>query len=243
VLPPAGQARSNVHVAQELARRFGLSDPLFSMDTDALLRTAFRNATGEVAKADPARLRDAGPINVAPAPGPQRFATPSGKLEFYSEKLARQGLPPMPDWWPDDEGSRWPLRLLTAPGYFQSHTVFSGNAALRRREGAPLCILNPADASARGLVDGEAVDLVNDRGRVRMVLRISDEVGPGTALVPGQRPAGEALDGTINVICDDRLSDLGAGATYQSTRLDVRRVEPAGARASLDRPSATPGTP
>ena len=228
VLAPAGEARSNVHVAQELAHRFGLTDPLFSMDTDALLRTALRNATGAVARTDPSRLRDAGPINVAPEPGPQRFATPSGKLEFYSEKLAQQGLPPMPDWWADDDASRWPLRLLTAPGYFQSHTVFSGNAFLRRREGAPLCILHPDEAAARGLADGDAVDLVNDRGRVRMRLRVSDEVDPGTALVPGQRPAGEAIDGTINVICDDRLSDLGGGATYQSTRLDVRRAGPAG---------------
>jgi anaerobic selenocysteine-containing dehydrogenase len=222
VLDPAGQAWSNVRVAQELARRLGVTDPLFSMTTDELLRTAFRNATGPVARIDVDRIRDAGPINVAPEPGPQQFATPSGKLEFYSEKLARRGLPPMPDWWRDDEGSPWPLRLLTAPGYFQSHTVFSGNAALRRREGPPVCILHPDEAASRGLHDGDTVELVNDRGRVRMRLRISDEVGPGMALVPGQRPAGEAIDGTINVICDDRLSDLGAGATYQSTRLDVR---------------------
>jgi hypothetical protein len=56
-----------------------------------------------------------------------------------------------------------------------------------------------------------------------MRLRVSDEVAPGVALVPGQRPAGEALSGTVNILCDDRLSDLGEGATYQSTFLDVRR--------------------
>jgi hypothetical protein len=48
-------------------------------------------------------------------------------------------------------------------------------------------------------------------------------VAPGVVLVPGQRPSGEALSGTINLLCDDRLSDLGEGATYQSTFLDVRR--------------------
>ncbi|MBI1734053.1 MAG: molybdopterin-dependent oxidoreductase [Candidatus Rokubacteria bacterium] len=224
-LEPAGEAWSNVRLAQALARRLGVTDPLFSMSTDELVRTLFRNATGAVAGVDVGTLRDAGPVKVAPPPGPQRFRTPSGKLEFYSERLARQGLPPMPDWW-DDEGDdpRWPLALLTAPGYFQSHTVFSGNPALRRREGPPVCILNPATARQRGLADGDAVELVNDRGQVRMVLRVSDEVAPGVALVPGQRPAGEALDGTVNVLCADTLSDLGAGATYQSTRLDVRKA-------------------
>jgi hypothetical protein len=60
-----------------------------------------------------------------------------------------------------------------------------------------------------------------------MRLRVSDEIDPGVVLVPGQRPAGEALSGTINLLCGDRLSDFGGGATYQSTFLDVRRAVPA----------------
>ena len=69
------------------------------------------------------------------------------------------------------------------------------------------------------------MELFNDRGIVGMRLRVSDEVAPGVVLVPGQRPAGEALAGTVNLLCGDRLSDLGEGATYQSTFLDVRRAE------------------
>jgi len=56
------------------------------------------------------------------------------------------------------------------------------------------------------------------------VLRVSDEVGPGVVLVPGQRPAGEARLGTINLLTSDRYTDLGDGATYQSTRLEVSRA-------------------
>ena len=79
----------------------------------------------------------------------RNFARRPGKLEFYSETLAQQGLPPMPDWQPDPDEARqsqWPLRLLTAPGYFQSHTAFSGVGFLRNREGAPFCVLHPTDA-------------------------------------------------------------------------------------------------
>jgi anaerobic selenocysteine-containing dehydrogenase len=132
----------------------------------------------------------------------------------------------MPDWREDAEETalerRWPLRLLTAPGYFQSHTAFTGNLALRRREGEPIVILHPVEADRRGLRAGDGVELLNDLGTVSMRLRISDEVAPGVVLVPGQRPAGEALSGTINLLCGDRLSDFGGGATYQSTFLDVR---------------------
>ncbi len=88
----------------------------------------------------PTQLRNAGPISIATKDG-QQFRTPSGKLEFYSQTLAQQGVPPMPDWQPDPieatQGARWPLRLLTAPGYFLSHTAFSGVAFLREREGKP----------------------------------------------------------------------------------------------------------
>jgi anaerobic selenocysteine-containing dehydrogenase len=198
------------------------------MTTPELVRAAFVGAIGPAASLDPDALRAAGPVKIDPYPHGQRFRTPSGKLEFYSEALAAEGLSPMPDWHEDAEetalGRRWPLRLLTAPGYFQSHTAFSGNHALRRREGVPVVILHPAEAGRRGLQPGDGVELFNDLGTVGMRLRVSDEVAPGVVLVPGQRPVGEALSGTINLICGDRLSDLGGGATYQSTFLDVRRV-------------------
>ncbi len=44
-------------------------------------------------------------------------------------------------------------------------------------------------------------------------------------LVPGQRPASEAVFGTINNLCSQRLTDIGAGATYQSTFLEVQAWE------------------
>jgi anaerobic selenocysteine-containing dehydrogenase len=223
-LAPQGEARSNVDLAQELARRLGVADPVFSMTTDQMVALFFEKATGPAATIDPASLRTAGPIKVTPYPDGQTFATPSGKLEFYSSQLEAQGLPPMPDWSPDADthGARhWPLQLLTGPGYFQSHTAFSGNRALRKRAGAPICVLHPDDANARGLRDGDAVDLVNDRGSIGFALKVSDETLPGTVFVPGQRPMADARRGTINVLCDDRYSDLGEGATYQSTRLDV----------------------
>ena len=110
---------------------------------------------------------------------------------------------------------------MTAPGYFQAHTAFSGVDFLRKREGQPFCVLNPKDAERRGLVKDAKVRLFNDRAEIGLVLRISDEVREGVVLVPGQRPVGEAISGTVNMLCSDRLTDMGEGATYQSTFLDV----------------------
>ncbi len=222
---PQGEARSNFDVAQALARRMGLTDKIFTLAPQEAAKELFKGATGPAAKADPQKLFAGEPIHIVHDWQGQPFATPSGKLEFYSEQLAKQGIAPLPDWNEDPievaDAKKWPLRLLTAPGYFQAHTAFSGVAFLRNREGKPFCILHPKDAAQRGLKDGAEVRLFNDRGEIGLVLRVSDEVQPGVVLVPGQRPTSETVAGTINMLCSDRYTDMGEGATYQSTYLDV----------------------
>ena len=223
-VPPQGEARSNFRLAQDLAQRMGLNELIYRAAPQNALAALLDGAKGAVAGLDPERVRKAGPIRLAASEG-QHFATPSGKLEFYSEQLAAQGLAPMPDWRPDPgeqrDAARWPLRLLTAPGYFQAHTAYAGVDFLRRREGAPVAIIHPAEAASRGLKNGAKVRLRNDRGAVGLVLKVSDEVQPGVVLVPGQRSSGETVSGTVNMLVSDRYTDLGDGATYQSTFLDV----------------------
>lgn len=224
---PRGEARSNFDVAQALAKRMGLEDRIFSLSPQEAANVLLEGATGPAAAgaADRQKLFDGEPINIAHDVQGQPFKTPSGKLEFYSEQLAKQGLSPMPDWNEDPieaaDAAKWPLRLLTAPGYFQAHTAFSGVAFLRQREGKPFCVLHPEDAAKRGLKQGDEVRLFNDRGEIGLLLRVNDEIQPGVVLVPGQRPTGEAVSGTINMLCSDRYTDMGEGATYQSTFLDV----------------------
>jgi anaerobic selenocysteine-containing dehydrogenase len=225
-VPPQADAWSNFRLAQELAQRMGLDDPVFRMTPREAMAELFRGARGAARALDPDEVLSGRAISLPPQ-GPQEFRTPSGKLEFYSERLAAAGHAPLPDWQPDPEeqrnAARWPLRLLTAPGYFQAHTAYAGVGFLRRREGGPFCVLHPDEAARRGLADGDKVRLYNERGAVGLGLRVSDEVLPGVVLVPGQRPDGETLAGTINLLCSDRYTDLGDGATYQSTFLDVGR--------------------
>ena len=222
---PQGEAWSNMRLAQELARRMGVNDEIFRLTPEEIFPKFFEGAAGAVAKVDPKLLLDHRAIKVAPEAEAQEFRTKSGKLEIYSADLAAQGVPPMPIWEADaqevKDAAKWPLRLLTTPGYFQSHTAFSANAFLRKREGEPSCVLHPKDAERRGLADDAKVRLYNERGQIGLVLKISDQVREGVVLVPGQRPEAEAVSGTVNILCSDRLTDIGAGATYQSTFLEV----------------------
>jgi len=78
------------------------------------------------------------------------------------------------------------------------------------------------------------VRLFNDRASIGLVLKVGDEIQPGVVLVPGQRPGSETVDGTVNMLCSDRLTDIGEGACYQSTFLDVEAWEsPRGSEAAI----------
>ncbi len=221
---PRPGAWSNFRLAQALAQRMGLTDAVFQMTEMQVIGALCRDADGKPGSLDPETLRNGGPIRSAPA-GAQEFRTPSGRLEFFSDSLAAKGVAPMPDWAADPEddtqAGRWPLRLLTAPGFFQPHTTYSGVASLRLHEGRPVCILHPREAQSRQLRDGQAVRVFNDRASIGLVLQVSDVVQTGVALVPGQRRDDETISGTVNMLCSDRFTDMGEGATYQSTWLDV----------------------
>src|SRR5580704_158437 len=83
---PQGEARSNFRLAQDLAQRMGLDLPIWRAAPQEALAALLDGAKGAVAGLDPAKLRDGKPLSLAPPEG-HRFATPSGRLEFYSEQL------------------------------------------------------------------------------------------------------------------------------------------------------------
>ena len=77
-----------------------------------------------------------------------------------------------------------------------------------------------AALGANSLVELERLVIAFERF-FGLVLQVNDEIQPGVVLVPGQRPTSETVSGTINMLCSDRYTDMGQGATYQSTWLDV----------------------
>lgn len=219
LIEPLGEARSNVWLVRELAARMGLTDPVFQRDTREHIETMLKGAVGPSAVLSYERLDANGPVKLdIPNTGP-------AVTRLWSDELAAEGLPGLPEWTPDaneTDAERFPLRLLTLPGHFQHHTAFAGVRALRRRQGGPLCVLHPTDAEARGLKEGAAVLLHNDRGEAGLYVRVSDDTLPGTVAIEGSRGRSDFLrGGPLNVLVSDQLTDMGAGATYQSTWVEA----------------------
>ncbi len=246
VIAPLGEAKSNWEVFGRLTRALGVKDRGHYAKPEADLIGEYLTASGAPAAGITyERLRAEHSVRIA-VPRPfLPFAdgapTPSGKVEFYSEALARQGLPPLPTYVPLAEGpehpeigSRYPLRCHVPPNRFFLNSSFSQSALLRKRQGGAAVFVHPEDAAVRGIAPGDLVAVANDRGRALFTAVLSDDTPPGQVVIEGIwwhkfMPGGRG----VNVLTSDKVADLGGGPAFHSTMVEVTRVEPSEATFGL----------
>ncbi len=224
---PRGQARSNAWVFRELARRMGWDEPCFADDDEALCRQAFRPEA-----IDWAALERDGfatlPLPEAPfAEG--GFPTPSGKCEFFSARLAAQGLDGLPDHLPNHEpagsSADYPLAMISPPARNFLNSTFVNVTSLRAMEGEPLVEIHADDAAARGIADGAMVRVFNARGEHRCRAEVSRRARPGVVNGLGIWWRKLGVDGTnVNELTSQRLTDLGRGPTFYDCLVQVEAV-------------------
>jgi len=236
VVEPVGEARSNWHTVRLLARAMGLGDPHFAKDEPSLIREVLASGDPSVEGITYERLRDERAVRLNVGRPYLPFAngapTPSGKVEFVSESMARQGQPALPAYVPLVEGPdntelarRFPLQCIVPPNRFFLNSSFSQSDLLRRRQKGPSVFLSPVDAQARGIEDGEAVYVGSARGGARFAALITEDTRPGVAVIEGIWWAKHQAGGRgVNAITDDRLADLGGGPALHSNLVEVRKL-------------------
>ena len=225
-IAPVGEARPNTQVFRELARRMGFDDPCFSDSDEAMCR----QGCGD--RIDFDELLDKGfsalPVPEAPfAEG--RFPTVSGRCEFFSAALARQGLDGLPDHLPNHEpagaSQRHPLAMISPPARNFLNSTFVNLKSLRDIEREPLLEIHPADAQPRGIESGAVVRVFNERGEYHCKAQVSERARPGVVNGLGIWWRKFGLAGTnVNQLTSQRLTDLGGGPVFYDCLVDVQRA-------------------
>ena len=181
MVPPLGQSRSDMEIVFDLAERLGLSAEFFDGDIEAGWdhMLAPLGLTVAELRRNPAGIRR----SLAQAPrryaGRDRaFATETGRIELYSERLLRHGSPPLPTYAPPPEAPSddFPFSLTTANSGHYCHSQQRGIASLRRRAPEPSALLPPAAAAAAGVSDGDWVRLRTRAGSARFRARIAPDL-------------------------------------------------------------------
>src|SRR5216684_4172445 len=257
-IDPVGECRSNVETFRALAERMGFEDECFRETVDSMIDRALQspnprlkgitrdrlerehrirlnfesgtNHVGTDAFVRPAERSSA--ENAAPfLPFAQgSFPTPSGKAEFYSETLKRQGLDPVVAFSPPGEsrhgsGSKaagFPLELLARKPDNHLNSSFANLPSVRQMEPWIGDLeMHPTDAEARGVRDGDQIRAFNPRGEIVLKARVDGSVRPGVVAArldwarfsPGGR--------NINVLTSEKLTDMGNAATFYSVCVEV----------------------
>ena len=231
----SGECLPNSEIFRRLARALEVAEPSVYESDEELAQAVLDSDELRRSGITLERLKASGWMRMTPpapfAPFAGGFPTPSGRLEFFSERAAALGLDPVPAFIPPAEAGdgalarRYPLALVAPAGPHFLNTEFSNHPALRDKAGPQRVVLHPEDAAARGLAAGDAVRVFNDRGEFLARLEVSDRVRPGLATGskghwPKLCPGGRNIAATVA----ERDADMGSGAVYHDNRVEVERA-------------------
>lgn len=165
------------------------------------------------------------------------FPTPSGKVELFSETVYRTQyrdfFPAIPRYVSPPEGAedplaaRWPLQLIGWHTMRRAHSIHGNNPSLEGVEPQQLW-MHPEDAADRGIADGDEVLVYNDRGRLRVPVKVTGRIMRGvTALAQGAwyTPDANGTDtaGSINVLTSLRPTPYARGNPQHTNLVEVKK--------------------
>ncbi len=234
VVEPAGEVKPETEIYWWLAQKLGFNEadlsnillPPGDEHVDRYLDSKLREFNLSLEE-----LRK-GPIL---APGLQeiafsdyRFPTPSGKIELYSEQVQTLwGENPLPTYKPAVElfqdQTPYPLFLMSPNTKNRIHSQFNNLKVISMISGSPVLQINPADATQRGIGDGDLVEIFNNRGSFRVKAQLTYEVRVGCVVIPNGwwRTQGAP----VNVLSEGRETDMGHGSAFHNNRVEVKLVK------------------
>ena len=259
-LPPVGEARSDHDIFAGLAARLGFADQFTEgRDEMAWLRhlyDVFRQQIAEQRIELPEfdafwdsghielPLADDGRVGFADFrrdPESHPLATPSGRIEIFSETIDGFGYDDCPghpawlepaEWLGGEAAADYPLHLVSNQPVTRLHSQLdcSTMSADSKVAGREPVLIHPDDARLRGIADGDVVRLFNSRGACLAGARLTAGVRPGVvALATGawydpEAPAGLDRHGNPNVLTLDKgTSRLAQGPSAHTALVEVEK--------------------
>jgi anaerobic selenocysteine-containing dehydrogenase len=235
-IAPLGEAKPNTEIFRLLAAKMGFDDDCFKDSDDQLAAIAFNAQDARALGFDWDALKQKGwqKLNMPDAPFAQGgFPTPSGKCEFYSAQMEKDGLDPLPAYVAPYESvasnpelaARYPLAMISPPARNFLNSTFVNVKSLRSAEGEPHLDIHPDDGAARGIAHGDMVRIFNDRGSFVCKARLTDKARAGLVVGLSVWWKKLATDGkNANEVTSQQLTDMGRAPTFYDTLVQVERV-------------------
>jgi anaerobic selenocysteine-containing dehydrogenase len=231
-IAPLGEARSNVALFGELGQRMGFAEACFRDDDDELIDQALNTEHPWFAGMTRERLEREGHValqlpvdaegETLPFSTAEWFRTPSGRGELVPVPVFQA---PMESRAHAAEGS-YPLEFLPRKADNYMNSTFANITVHQKMEARTVGVLemHATDAAARAIVTGDAVEVFNARGHVALKAVVNAQVTSGVVAARLDWNKLSAGGGNVNALTSETLTDIGGGATFYSTLVEVRKV-------------------
>ena len=228
VIPCVGESLPNTEIFRRLAARFGFDDPIFRASDAEMMDDAFADADPRLHGYRPSQVPLDRALAMTAAGGEELIlcktvkpGTASGKIELFSQDLEQRFGFGLPRFEPPPQDL--PLVLISPSSDKRTNATFGASAA---SDGLEALEINPADASARGIADGQTVRLHNARGQVHLKARLTEAVRPGVLYSPKgtwlrTSPTGQTVNALLRA---DLRTDIESGACYNETFCEVEAL-------------------
>ncbi|NOR51541.1 MAG: molybdopterin-dependent oxidoreductase, partial [Gammaproteobacteria bacterium] len=230
VVPPLGESRGDSWIVFELAKRLGLSDHFFGGDINTALQhmIAPTGLTTAELKAHPEGITL--PLEMHYRKYRQQgFATPSKKLEIFSERFQKSGYAPLPQFEVEEgHNQRYPLRLISAKWVAYCHSQQRQLPSLRKRMPEPLVELNPQTAEAYGIEEHDWVRIETSEGTIQARAKFNKSLAAD--VVCSQYGWWSDLQGDFhlnynNIISDTDYDPISSSNTLRNFRCNIARAK------------------
>lgn len=175
------------------------------------------------------------------------FPTPSGKCEFKVEgarnfvagpfRQMYEGFQPgealdsLPDYVGPRErpetnpelAKKYPLNIISPKSHGFLNSCYANMDHKIKGQGEQFVMINGADATARGISNGDKVRVFNDRGGFEGDAMITDDVRPGV-VVATLGYWRQLTKGTVNIISSAEFGDMGHSPSFSDNLVQVARV-------------------
>src|SRR3984893_3064865 len=247
VIEPVGESVRNTELFRILAQRMGYvqdGDNAFTQTDEEMIREIIDE------KANPLlegvtfeQFKENGWVRATKDSERRNFLkvgwpTESRKIEIWSNALKNQGQDPLPTYVHEVEGqydpkrAKYPLQVLSNAAHYFIGDSFQQVQRLQAMMSRPTVEMNPQDAAARGINDGDLVRLYNERGETYCHAVIIEGLLPGVCGTQKQFKGSNTLGGVnVNALNSEMLTDFGNSPCFYSVLAEAERVnEPAVAR-------------
>ena len=263
ILDPVGEARSDYTIFADIAAQLGFHEAFTEGRTEADWLSHLYETTRARAKdsgidlPDYAGFRRAGVIELPTAPPPPAMfgafrddpaghplRTASGKVHLASEEIARFGYDDCPghptwmeptEWLGSPRTADYPIHMLSSQPATRLHSQYDNGAfsLASKIQGREPLAMNPHDAAARGIAEGDVIRVFNDRGAFLAGARLNDGLRRGVAQIatgawydpvePGT-PGTLDVHGNPNMVTPDRpTSQMAQGPSAQSALVQIEK--------------------